>query len=236
LGKSKTKKLFADLFKKAAIFISGHKYFLLTLALIFIFTVKPISLMATPKGHDIGFHLQRISALAKEIEFGNWFPRIYSTVLDGNGYASPLFYGDLFLTIPAYLVASQKMILTEAYSFFITLICVATVLSMYFCTRSITKSSKAAYCGAVMFGFSSYLSTDLFIRAALGEAQAFIFVPIAFAGFYHIIYGETRKWYLLPIGLAAMLHCHTLSSIITVFALLLVFLFSIPKVKEEPER
>jgi hypothetical protein len=64
---------------------------------------------------------------------------------------------------------------------------------MYFSTRSITKSSKAAFCGAVMFGLSSYLATDLFSRGALGEAQAFIFVPIAFAGFYHIMYGETRK-------------------------------------------
>lgn len=236
MGNNKIKDTAVDFLKKFAAFIYRHKYFILTLFCLFIFCLKPLSLMATTKGHDSAFHLQRIAAMAKEIEYGNYFPRIYTTVLNGNGYASPLFYGDLFVTIPAYLVAVRDYALTDAYACFIALIFACTVLSMYFCTRSITKSSKAAFCGAIMFGISSYLSTDLITRGAFGESQAFIFIPIAFTGFYHIMYGEARKWYLLPIGLALMLHCHTLSSMITVFALLLVFLFSIKQIKEDPKR
>ncbi len=236
MSKTKVKDIAVDFFKKIAAFIYQHKYFLLTLFCLFIFCLKPLSLMATTGGHDVAFHLQRIAAIAEEYEYGNFLPRIYTTVLDGNGYASPLFYGDIFLSIPAYLVAFKNYTVYHAYSIFVALIYACTVLSMYFCTRSITKSSRAAFCGAVMFGISSYLATDLIARAALGEAQAFIFIPIAFTGFYHIMYGEARKWYLLPIGLALMLHCHTLSSMITVFALFLVFLFSINQVKEKPQR
>lgn len=236
MNKTKLKDSAVDFLRKIAAFIYQHKYFLLTVFCLYLFCVKPLSLMATTGGHDVAFHLQRIAAIAEEYEYGNFLPRIYTTVLDGNGYASPLFYGDMFLSIPAYLVAFKGYSVYHAYSVFVALIYVATVLSMYFCTRSITKSSRAAFCGAIMFGISSYLSTDLVTRAALGEAQAFIFIPIAFAGFYHIMYGEIRKWYLLPIGLALMLHCHTLSSMITVFALLLVFLFSTKQIKENPKR
>ena len=44
--------------------------------------------------------------------------------------------------------------------------------------------------GAVCFFF--LISTDLFHRGALGEATAFVFLPVAFLGYYHIMYGERR--------------------------------------------
>ncbi len=220
-------------------FVNGlykNRYFLLTVALLAIFCLIPLAMMATTKGHDSPFHLQRIEALANEMKMGNFFPRIYTSLLDGNGYASPMFYGDLFLTIPAALFAWCGISITDSFAFFIALVFLFTVVSMYACTYSITKSEKAAFCGSIMFGLSSYLCTDLIHRCALGESQAFIFLPIVFLGFYHIMFGEMRKWYLLPIGLAAMLRCHTLSAVMTVVALLLMFIVSANKIMENPKR
>lgn len=196
----------------------------------------PLAMMATTKGHDSPFHLQRIEALAAEMKLGNFFPRIYTTLLEGNGYASPLFYGDLFLLIPAALYGYCGFALTDAFAFFIALVFLMTTVSMFGCTYSITKNEKAAFCAAVMYGLSSYLCTDLIQRCALGESQAFVFVPIVFLGFYHIMYGEKRKWYFLPIGLAAMLRCHTLSAVMTVLMLLLLFIVCANKVLESPKR
>ena len=193
-------------------------------------------MMATTKGHDSPFHLQRIEALAAEMKLGNFFPRIYSTLLDGNGYASPLFYGDLFLLLPAALYGWFGVSIVDSFAFFIALVFLFTVVSMYACTYSITKSEKAAFCGSVMYGLSSYLCTDLIHRCALGESQAFIFLPVVFLGFYNIMFGEMRKWYFLPIGLAAMLRCHTLSAVMTVVALLLMFIVSANKLIEKPKR
>lgn len=200
------------------------------------FCLIPLAMMATTKGHDSPFHLQRIEALAAEMKLGNFFPRIYSTLLGGNGYASPMFYGDLFLTIPAFLFGWCGVSLTDSFAFFIALVFLFTVVSMYACTYSITRSERAAFCGSIMYGLSSYLCTDLIHRCALGESQSFIFIPVAFLGFYHIMFGEIRKWYYLPIGLAAMLRCHTLSAVMTVFALLLMFIVSANKLIEKPKR
>ena len=192
--------------------------------------------MATTKGHDSPFHLQRIEALAEEMKLGNFFPRIYSTLLGGNGYASPMFYGDFFLLIPAFLFGWCGISITDSFAFFIALVFLFTVVSMYACTYSITKSEKAAFCGSIMYGLSSYLATDLIHRCALGESQAFIFLPVVFLGFYHIMFGEMKKWYFLPIGLAAMLRCHTLSAVMTVVMLLLMFIVSANKLFEKPKR
>ena len=87
-----------------------------------------------------------------------------------------------------------------------------------------------------MYGLSSYLVTDLIQRGALGEAQAFIFIPITFLGFYHIMYDDIKKWYLLPIGLAGMIYCHLLSSLVTVLVLFVFLVASYKKIMENPKR
>lgn len=54
-------------------------------------------------GHDLDFHLNRIMALANGLEAGHIFVPIQTEVLNGYGYASPLFYSQLFLYLPAIL-------------------------------------------------------------------------------------------------------------------------------------
>ena len=48
-------------------------------------------------GHDLKFHLNRFIGLAKAFEEGQILPKIYPYANNGFGYASPLFYCDLFL-------------------------------------------------------------------------------------------------------------------------------------------
>lgn len=216
--------------------IYDNRYFILTIVFIVALCFIPLDLMATTRGHDYGFHFQRIHALADEMDMGNFFPRIYSTMLGGNGYGTPLFYGDLFVSVPAFLVAFLGFSVPDAYAVFIALVFCAATLSMYFCTVSFTKSKKAGFCGAVMYGLSSYLVTDLIQRGAIGEGQAFIFIPITFLGFYHIMYDDIKKWYLLPIGLAGMIYCHLLSSLVTVIVLAVFLIASYKKIIENPKR
>ena len=215
--------------------IRKHKYIILVIVMLLVWCIAPLCAMATTRGDDIGFHMQRIQALAEELKRGNVFPRIYTTMLAGNGYATPLFYGDLFFHIPAVLVVCGVS-LTDAYAVFVAMIFVAVTLSMYFCIVSMTQNTKAAFCGAVMYGLSPYLLTDLIQRAAIGEALAFIFIPVTFLGFYHIMYGKLSKWYLLPLGLAGMLNCHLLSSVATVIILAGFFVAAYKQYVSKPVR
>lgn len=54
-------------------------------------------------GHDMDYHLQRISAMAAELSYGQFPVRFTTTTLNGYGYANPLCYCELFLLLPALL-------------------------------------------------------------------------------------------------------------------------------------
>jgi len=217
-------------------FVYKNRYQILLALLLLMLCVIPLLLLPATKAHDNLFHLQRIDAIREEIIMGNWFGKIYTSTLDGNGYASPLFYGDILLYIPAVMVAFFGVSLLNAMKAFMIMIVVLSAISMYVCTKKITGSDRAAFVGAVLFSLGSYMSSDILQRCALGEAQAFIFLPIVFYGFWQIMYGDKGKWYWLPAGLAQMIFCHTLSSVMTVLVLALLLLFCFGQIKKEPKR
>ena len=53
--------------------------------------------------HDISYHTNRVIAISEELKAGQFPVLIHSNLLDGFGYAGPLFYPELFLYIPAIL-------------------------------------------------------------------------------------------------------------------------------------
>ena len=206
----------------------------LLLAVTLVYAI-PLLNLPTTRGHDIFFHLQRIDALADEFRLGNYMPRIYSTLLSGCGYASPMFYGDLFLSLPAALVCAG-MSVCRAYTVFQVIVIYAAAMCAYFAMRAVTKKDNAALVGAALYVFSSYFSTDLFHRGALGEATAFVFLPVAFLGYYHIMYGERDRWYLLTIGMLGLLASHTLTSVMTALVLTVKTVCFGRQIMKKPQR
>ncbi len=213
-----------------------HKWIPLALCLLLLFGLAiPIAALPTFGGHDIYFHVTRIQALAGELEAGHIPARLYSDVFGGYGYASPLFYGDLFLVIPALLLLAG-MSLLGAYKAFIILCIFACVLVSYFCGKKMFRSSTAALCFVFVYCLSSYFAIDIFSRAALGEIQAFVFIPLAFAGLHSILREKGEQWYLLPLGLWAVLLCHLLTAAMTAVFLLVYALFEAKTLWKEPIR
>ena len=74
-------------------------------------------------GHDLRYHLQRITAMAKELSYGQFPVRIATTSLNGYGYINPLCYCELFLTLPALLYNAWLPLRTcyQIYVFAVTL-------------------------------------------------------------------------------------------------------------------
>ena len=177
--------------------------------------ILPLAMVPMPKGHDILFHLNRIDALAAEMEAGNIPARIYHTVYGGVGYASGLFYGDWLLYIPALLVTAGVGVVT-AYKLNIMFVTVLTLFVAYFCARSAFGDSRSALTAAVTYGFSGYFAIDTYTRAAVGEMTAFAFVPLVFLGLWSILCGDRKKWLCLPVGLTFLLVSHVLSAFIAV--------------------
>lgn len=171
-----------------------------------------------PHAHDLSFQLSRISSLAESFKLGE-IPRVYLGYLNNYGYANGLFYGDLLLYIPALLVC-LGMNVVLAYKLFLVLVTVATMATVYFCVQTLVNSRYASLVAVTLCTLSSYRVIDIFIRGALAEVCAFIFIPLIVVGLYEVIYRNPKRWYWLSIGFAGCFLTHNIS-----FALMVGFTF-----------
>lgn len=160
-------------------------------------------------GHDLNFHLMRIEGISSGLREGQFPVRVYPDNLKGHGYLASL-YPDFFLYIPAVLRLLGVSAVTS-YKFLVLLIQLATMGLSWYGIRRITGSEKMAFMGMVLYTLAPYRLVNLYMRAAIGEALAMVFLPLVLAGLYEMIAGDRRKWYLLVLGLTGIMESHVLS-------------------------
>lgn len=220
---------------KAVTLLKKYKYALLLSLFIVLVFVLPQFFMQLPRGHDIYYHMYRLDSLASELKNGNFNVRIYSTMFDGYGYASPMFYGDWFM-VPAALLICMGMPAVNAYAAFLLMCVFLTATSMYFSAKYMFGSRRAAFTASFTYVFSVYFFVDMFWRHAVGEVQSFIFLPIVMAGLYSIVIKDCKYWYLLGLGMCGMVVSHLLTSVVTVLFLILFCLAYIPRFVRQPKK
>lgn len=199
-------------------FYRKDKYFCILLGA-FSLVILCILLSFNFKGHDYPYHIQRIGSIAEELRYKGLgaFPiRIYSTNEFGYGYASPLFYGDIFL-YPAAILA--LMGLNEIYCFRLMLVAIYffCFFNMYYCAKKISKDTHTAVMSSVLYTFSAYFALDVLTRSAIGESFAFVFMPLACYGFYCVIINpEMPKNHrlFLVFGMSGLILSHLISTVL----------------------
>lgn len=208
------------------------------LFLIVVAVISSITLFLIPnisRGHDLAFHLSRISALKDNLKLGIVGGYVYPNYLGGYGYGNGLFYPDLFLYIPAFLSYLGLSVITS-YKIFLLLISFFSVGTMYVCVKGISKNKKSALISSFIYGFASYRLIDMFTRAALGETLAFVFAPLVIYGMYEIIYGDYKKFYILTIGMSGLILSHLISTYLVGIVLVIMCLVNIKKLFKEKKR
>ncbi|MCD8379345.1 MAG: hypothetical protein LUC95_03250 [Lachnospiraceae bacterium] len=191
-------------------------------------------------GHDTTFHVQRIVWLAKELSNGNLFPAIYSSALNGYGYAAPLFYCPLFLYLPA-LLYNCGCPMTFVYNLYLSGMTVLTCLIMYYSAFGIFKKRNPALLASALYTLSAVRLTNIFTRAAFGELTAQTFLPLAVLGFYRIYAapkGEKirlRQYWPLVVGLTGVIASHVLTTVMTGMVILAVCLMLAKRTLERPK-
>lgn len=208
------------------------------LFLLFLTSISSITLFLIPnmsRGHDLAFHLSRISALKDNLKLSIIGGYIYPNYLGGYGYANPLFYPDLFLYIPA-LLSYLGLSVIISYKIFLFLISFASIVTMYITVNGIGKNKKCALVSSIVYGFAAYRLIDMFTRAALGETLAFVFAPLVIYGIYEIVYGDYKKYYLLVIGMSGLILSHLISTFIIGILLVIFCLINIKKLLNEKKR
>ncbi|PKL42818.1 MAG: hypothetical protein CVV41_12375 [Candidatus Riflebacteria bacterium HGW-Riflebacteria-1] len=186
------------------------------------------------------FHLGRIQSIAANLGAGNILPTIYGDAVNNFGYASSLFYPDLWLYIPAMLMLSGFELI-RAYQIFLVLITLATGIAMYCATNRmlqnlqifqhyqqqqsqfLTIEQKVSLLATVCYLAFPYRLINIYLRGALGEILAFIFLPLVFCGLTEIFLTRKRNWQILMIGMVGLLYSHIISSfMVSIFIALIV--------------
>lgn len=164
-------------------------------------------------GHDSGFHLNRVEGIWQGLKSGQLPVRIQPNWLHGYGYGVSVCYGDILLYIPAFLRMFGFSV-QEAYEWFVFLINGATALTSYYCFNKMSGNKKAALTCSFLYTFSVYRIVNVYVRAAVGEYCAMIFLPVVLYGFWCILGKEEKEkknWLPLMIGLSGLLQTHMLS-------------------------
>lgn len=218
--------VFADR-KKRGIVKNENVNVFFALAVTVIFSSLPLFVTFMIKGHDVLFHLARIESIKDAMLAGEFPIKIYSDWLCGNGYASGVYYGDALLYIPAVL-RMMGFNLMQSYNIFIFLCNLFTCVISYFCFKGISKSKVTAVIGAALYTTSIYRLIDIYIRSAVGEYAAMIFIPLIAYGLYKIYTEDTqsdgysKNWIIPVIGFMGIINSHILTcEMVGVFTILL---------------
>lgn len=188
-----------------------------------------------PGGHDLIFHLSRIEAISKGLQFGEFPVRIYPDYFYGYGYANGIMYPDLFL-YPAALLCLVGVDVILAYKIMILVYTALTAIFIYRALIKITHHEWASRLGMLLYTVSLYRIVDVWTRAALGEVLAFMFIPFILLGIYYIFFDDERKWYELTIGFSGVFLSHLLSGSMWCEVMGAICLFSIIKLFRHRKR
>ena len=176
------------------------------------------------QGDDIYYHLGTIRGISSSMADGYIPPRILLSLIENYGYGAGFYYPNFFLQFPAVLML-LGFSLVFSYKIFILLCTCFSLCSIYSCTKKISGKVSAARLSAVLYAFAAYRLVDVFYRAAVGEIQAFVFMPIIILGLYEIYEGHPEQWFHFALGFTGLLMCHMISlAICGVFTLAFVLI------------
>lgn len=193
-----------------------------------VFISAPAFYEGVLSGHDVAFHYGRLYGIRDGLLNGEFFVKMQQNWLNGHGYILGVFYGDYLLYIPAVLnILGMEM--EAAYQTFWLIINFITLFAAYFSFKAIFKSSQIAVIGSIIYSCNIYRLMDMYIRHAVGEYCAFIFLPLVALGFYKVFSQEDNEygklnygWLILSIAFSGLINTHILScEIVAIFCILL---------------
>ena len=201
------------------------KEYLYLLAITILFMFPYLISNKLPIEHDTFFHLSRIEGYATALKNWDILPKIYFFKNQGFGYASPIFYNDIFLLIPSILY-NLKFSLSFTYKFTVFVVTFLSALSMFYLLKKIDKNQYSPYIASFIYTFSNYHITDTYVRSALGEMFAFVFLPLVLCGIYNLLYGN-KSWKMLCFSFMGLLLSHNITFIFGIFILCVFCIFNI---------
>ena len=212
-----------------------HRFYPFLLGMLVLLGLLPLLLPGLPNGHDLYYHLSRLHAMNVNFRLGEFPSMINHEALVGYGYATGLFYPDFFL-YPAALLMKCGLGILAAYKCLLVLCVFATAFSAYFCARRLSATCFGAFATSLLYTWSSYFATDLFVRSAFGEWSLFVFAPWIILGLYEVVMGDPRRFPFLSFGFAGLVLAHSLSLLMMAVICAVFIAFNAVRILKEPRR
>lgn len=177
-------------------------------------------------GNDLTYHLNRIIGCADAFKEGQILPKIYPYTNNGFGYASPLFYCDLFLYPFSllYILGADAVISYKVCVIFYTLL---GNIFIYIIIKEETNNRVISLLSVLLYLTANYHLQNIFIRSSLGEVIAMTFVPLAIHSIYKILVKHEDWWIYLGISFSLLVMSHLITTLlygIFFFVMIIVFI------------
>ena len=176
--------------------------------------------------HDLTFHLNRFVGLANAFEEGQILPKIYPYANYGFGYASPLFYCDLFL-YPFGILYHFGLSAIWCYKLCVLFYTTLGNIFVYLIIKKETNDRKLSLLATFLYLTCNYHLMNIFVRGALGEVLAMTFVPLVLYAIYKILVKHDDCFIFLGISFSLLVQSHLISSLlygIFFFCMIVVFI------------
>lgn len=184
-------------------------------------------------GDDLTFHLNRFSGLANAFEERQILPKIYPYANYEFGYASPLFYCDLFL-YPFGILYHFGLSAVWCYKICVIFYTFIGNIIVYFILDKETNKRLLSLFSSFLYLISNYHLLNIFIRCALGEIIAITFVPLVLYSMYKILVKCEENWILLGISFSLLAMSHLISTLLySIFFLFMIIIFIFIHIKDK---
>jgi len=163
--------------------------------------------------HDGLFHLYRLAALDEALQAGVFYPRLFPDFAFGYGHAVLNYYSPL-----TYFVAQAFHLLGAGYILSIKLTFAAGLflgaVFMYLFASEIVGRFPALVAAGIYTYFPYHLA-DTYLRGALAEAFAFVFLPLCLWAMHRVlIRAGARDVLVLSLSFAGLVLTHNLTALI----------------------
>ncbi len=201
-----------------------HQY----LAIVAISTLPFVPFFITtdiPHTHDGPVHLARMAAYYKALTDGQILPRWASDLNYGYGmplfnfiYHTPYLVSSLFLAMGFGLVVTFKVVLALSF--------VLSGIGILLFAREFFKDDKTAFLVAIFYQFAPFRLVETHVRGSFGEVYTYAALPF-------VLYGITRKsWLITALSSAVLILSHNSVSLLF-FAMAVTFAVLIHKRREK---
>ncbi len=169
----------------------------------------PVLLFGEPFTHSDRINHTWVELFTRELMSGEMYPRWLYDSFGEMGAPSFYFYPPAFFYIAAAVRIVSLGAISTQYAIPIAgaLISAASGIAMFAFLRYVADR-KLALIGATLYQLAPYHVVDFYLRGALGEFTAYVFMPLIVLGMNRV--AASQRWGAIPLGLgyAGLIYSH----------------------------